>query len=125
MAHPVVLPLSAAGLAVVGLAGLPALFALLSHIRKPTPKDNFYEDIDGKSTPEAIAAFSNRRTKATILILSILGSGLSAAISVLSTIKNAHDGLLLSNWLTTAAWVSYLFLPYGLHVLIWKSRPSF
>lgn len=106
MSHAVLTPLSAAGLAVVGLSGLPGLFAILAQIRNRTPKDNFYEDIDGKATPESIAAFSNTRPKVAILTLSVLGLGLSVAISVLDTLHPTYDGMLLPNWLFTGTWVS-------------------
>lgn len=111
MGHAALGPLAAAGLAVVGLTGLPGLFAILSQIRNRTPKDNFYEDLDGKATPESIAAFSNKKPKTAILLLSILGVGLSVAVSVLATLNPTRDDLLLPNWLYTATWVSHPNLP--------------
>ncbi|KAM0262906.1 hypothetical protein ACHAQJ_001499 [Trichoderma viride] len=98
-----VLPLSIAGLTIVGLSSLPAVFALLSQIRNRTPKDNFYQDIDGTSTPEAIAAFSNKWSKLAILLLSLIGFGASVALSVLSSIRSDKNGLFVPNWLITAA----------------------
>ncbi|KAI9171700.1 ATP-dependent bile acid permease [Paramyrothecium foliicola] len=101
-------PLSAAALAVVGLSGLPALFAFLAQVRSRAPRDNFYEDVDGKSTPEAVAAFSNKRAKAAILILSAFGFILSAVISVSSTLEPVHKAIVVANWLSTAAWAIIL-----------------
>ncbi|RFU76757.1 abc transporter, transmembrane domain, type 1 [Trichoderma arundinaceum] len=98
-----VLPLSIAGLAIVGLSSLPAVVALLSQIRNRTPKDNFYQDIDGTSTPEAIASFSNRWPKVALLLLSLTGFGTSVALSVLSTLRSGKDDLFIPNWLITAA----------------------
>lgn len=103
-----VLPLSIAGLAVVGLLSLPAVFALLSQIRNRTPKDNFYQDIDGTSTPEAVASFSNRWPKVAILVLSLTSFGPSLALSVLSSLHLDKDGLFVPNWLITAALVSLI-----------------
>lgn len=99
------LPMTAAGLAIVGLASTPGVVAILTQIRRRTPKDNFYQDIDGKSSPEALAAFSNRPQKASILTLSAAGLGTSVASSTLSTVHKADHSLLLNNWLLTALWV--------------------
>lgn len=101
-----VLPLAIADLVVAGLLSLPAVSALLVQIRNRTPKDNFYQDIDGTSTPEAVAAFSNKWPKAAVLGLSLASFGPSIALSVLSSIHSAKDDLFLPNWLTTAALVS-------------------
>ncbi|KAL7939657.1 P-loop containing nucleoside triphosphate hydrolase protein [Trichoderma chlorosporum] len=98
-----VLPLSIAASAVVGLLSLPAVFALLSQIRNRTPKDNFYQDVDGTSTPEAVASFSNKWPKVAILVLSLASFGPSLALSVLSSLHLSQDGLFVSNWLITAA----------------------
>ena len=106
MNHAAFLPLSAAGLAVVGAATLPGISAIVVQNRNRTPKDNFYEDIDGKSTPEAVAAFSQKIPKTAILLLSVVGFGLSVAISVLSTLNSGPHGLFVVNWLSTATWVS-------------------
>ncbi|KAH7320049.1 P-loop containing nucleoside triphosphate hydrolase protein [Stachybotrys elegans] len=111
MAHDILpqMPLAAAGLAVVGLASLPGLSAIASQIRNKTPKDNFYEDIDGKSTPEALAAFSNKASKAAILILSINGFALSIPTSILATIHSpSSTNFTIANWLATASWAFLL-----------------
>lgn len=99
-------PLAAAGVAIAGLAGIPGLVSILAQIRSKTPKDNFYEDIDGKSTPESVAAFSNTRPKIAILVLSIIGFGLSLPVSILGVLHPVRHGLNLPNWLLTATWVS-------------------
>ncbi|KAM0353461.1 hypothetical protein ACHAPU_001471 [Fusarium lateritium] len=96
--------LTGAGLAVVALATTPALVTAITQLRKRTAKDNFYEDIDGKSTPESIAAFSNRLPKILILALSTIGLGTSIAISVLSSLNSHVDALLIKNWLITGTW---------------------
>lgn len=101
-----VLPLSIAGLAVVGLFSLPGAVALLSQIRNRTPRDNFYSDVDGTSTPEAVAAFSNKRAKIAILLFSLTSFGTSVAHSVLATLHADRYGLFVPSWLITAALVS-------------------
>ncbi|KFA76189.1 hypothetical protein S40288_07267 [Stachybotrys chartarum IBT 40288] len=108
MSSEIVVPVSVAGLVVVGIAALPGLLAIVSQMRSRTPKDNFYEDIDGKSTPESVAAFSNWRIKTAILVLSLIGFGLSVAVSVLAILNPGLDGFLLVNWLTTASWAIIL-----------------
>lgn len=107
MSEALMLPLTGAGLVVVALSASPAILAILTQFRNRTPKDNFYEDGDGKATPESIAEFSNRKTKTAILLLSAVGAGTSIAISVLSTLQQAKYGLFWENWLLTAAWVSF------------------
>ncbi|KAF7558292.1 hypothetical protein G7046_g5857 [Stylonectria norvegica] len=109
MTDAVIFPLTAAGLGIVSLSALPALIAILKQVRNRTPKDNFYEDEDGKSTPEAIAAFSNRVIKIVILGLSLVGVGTSIAITVLHTLQHTQDGSLLEKLLSTASWGLILF----------------
>jgi hypothetical protein len=98
--------LTGTGLAVVALATTPALATATTQLRKRTARDNFYEDADGKSTPESLAAFSNRLPKVFILALSAIGLGSSIAISVLQSLNSQSDSLLLKNWLIAGAWVS-------------------
>ena len=100
--------LTGTGLGLVGLATAHALVAAINQLRKRTPKDNFYEDVDGKSTPESIAAFSNRLPKLFILAFSVTGFGTSTAISVLSSLHTPSGDLFLKNWLIAGAWVSGL-----------------
>lgn len=99
-------PLSIASLVLVALLTTPPSWTLWNQIRKRAPKDNFYEDRDGKSTPEAVAAFSNTKHKATVLLFSVIGAGTSIAASVLTFIGTEVDQM-LGTWLITASWVSY------------------
>jgi hypothetical protein len=94
------LVVSVVALTVVGLATAPGVFAIAHQARHGTPKDNFYEDRDGKSTPEAVAAFSNKKAKAAITILSVGSFATSLAVSIL-----ALDWLYIPNYLLTAAFV--------------------
>ena len=100
--------LTGTGLGLVGLATAHALVAVINQLRKRTPKDNFYEDVDGKSTPESIAAFSNWLPKVFILAFSVIGFGTSTAILVLSWLYAPFGELFLKNWLIAGAWVSNL-----------------
>ncbi|KAF5982152.1 hypothetical protein FBULB1_4402 [Fusarium bulbicola] len=99
--------LTGTGLVVVALATTPAVATAVNQLRKRTARDNFYEDADGKSTPESLAAFSNRLPKVFILALSAVGLGTSIAISVLHSLSQS-DSLLLKNWLIVGAWALIL-----------------
>ncbi|KAH7273597.1 P-loop containing nucleoside triphosphate hydrolase protein [Fusarium solani] len=96
------LPLTGTGLALVAVATTPALVAVIAQLRQRTPKDHFYEDEDGKSTPESTAAFSNRLPKASILASSTIGFGTWIAVSVFSSLELSSK--LLENWLIAGAW---------------------
>ncbi|PNP66822.1 hypothetical protein FNYG_13552 [Fusarium nygamai] len=99
--------LTGTGLVVVALATTPALATAVTQLRKRAARDNFYEDADGKSTPESLAAFSNHLPKVFILALSAVGLGTSIAISVLHSLSQS-DSLLLKNWLIAGAWALIL-----------------
>ncbi|KAM0467042.1 hypothetical protein ACHAPV_000556 [Trichoderma viride] len=130
-----VLPLSIAGLTVVGLFSLPGAVALLSQIRNRTPKDNFYSDVDGTSTPEAVAAFSNKWPKLAILLLALTSFDTAVAYSILTTLHADRYGLFVPSWLTTGALAAillqavFIFLhrsPVKSHDLgIWSFGSSF
>ncbi|XP_044719937.1 ABC transporter domain-containing protein [Hirsutella rhossiliensis] len=108
MDNSTLLPLSAAALGITCLATVPGALAILTQIRNRTPKDNFYQDEDGTSTPEALAAFSNKAPKTAIVVLSILGFASLTAVSILTTVDSSHHGLFLETWLATASWAAVL-----------------
>ena len=93
------LALSAGALGATALLTLPGVFAILAQARDRIPPDNFYEDIDGKATPESTAAFSNKKAKFCTLAFAIVGFALSAAVSVISLLHPLGDGLNIENWL--------------------------
>lgn len=97
------------GLAIVGICALPSAAALVSQLRSREPRSAWYEDDDGKSTPEAVAAFSAKTPKALILLFSLAGCGLSAALSVVSTLYPTNGSLPVNGWLSTATWGLILF----------------
>ncbi|ODA77544.1 hypothetical protein RJ55_07173 [Drechmeria coniospora] len=106
MTDPMMLPSSVAALVLVALATLPGLVAILDQLRSRAVKDHFYEDEDGKSTPEALAAFSNKGPKAAVLVLAT-GAFLSiATVAVLTTVDRRQHDLFLETWLLAATWAA-------------------
>ncbi|RSL63832.1 hypothetical protein CEP53_004278 [Fusarium sp. AF-6] len=97
-------PLSYAALAITVLATIAALTSVFRLLRSGKPKDRFYEDADGCATPESLADFSTKGTKAVILLFSAFGAGTSAASLVLSSLHDENDDLILENALGTATW---------------------
>ncbi|KAI1455868.1 P-loop containing nucleoside triphosphate hydrolase protein [Annulohypoxylon moriforme] len=100
---------SAVGLGAVTVLTAPAALSLY-RLRKRGSKftTGVYEDEDGKSTPDATEAFSNRASKATILIFSLIGLGVSIALAVISTLDSRggiESGLFLEDWLAVPIWV--------------------
>ncbi|KAL0935128.1 ABC bile acid [Colletotrichum truncatum] len=96
-----------AALGVVALSSVPALTNFVTQLRSHKPKDHFYEDKDGKSTPEASAAFSNRWPKTFINLFAFAGLALSVANSVLATFSqhtSLYHSLIITEWITTAIW---------------------
>jgi ABC-type lipoprotein release transport system permease subunit len=101
---------SGLGLGIVSTLTLPAIVHLVKQIRNRAPKTDGYEDEDGKSSQEAINAFSTKLPKASILLFSVIGLCTSIAIAILSTLspRGQGDGLLLENWLVVPGWVSLM-----------------
>ncbi|TDZ13595.1 ATP-dependent bile acid permease [Colletotrichum spinosum] len=96
-----------AALGVVALSSVPALAGFIRQLRAHKPKDHFYQDKDGKATPEASAAFSNRRPKLLISLLAFVGFGLSLANSIVSItgFRTGHfDSLWIAEWIATGIW---------------------
>lgn len=94
-------PLALVALGVTVVVNLRGFTAFVTQIRNRTPKDNFYEDEDGKSTPESMAAFSNAWPKFNTIALSLLG----LAISAWTLITGKNDEL-CADWYLTIVWVS-------------------
>ncbi|KAJ2903457.1 ATP-dependent bile acid permease [Zalerion maritima] len=95
---------SGVALGIVALCSISGTCTLIRQLRHREPKSNWYEDADGKSTPEAVASFSSRLPKSQIVLFSVAGCGLSIAESVLGTLRHQSHEIFLSNWLSTAAW---------------------
>lgn len=97
----------ATGLAIVGLVSVPAVFSLALQLTTREPKQDTYEDKDGKATSESVKAYSAKWPKALILLFALVSSGTSIATSVLTSLQSGNNGLFLENWLSTGASVSY------------------
>lgn len=95
-----------AGLAIIGLASSPAGFHLARQLTKREPKQNSYEDEDGKATPESLKAYSAKWPKTLIVIFAALAAGAAIATAIVSTLATEKNDLLLEDWLGTGASVN-------------------
>ncbi|CAJ2500027.1 Uu.00g028800.m01.CDS01 [Anthostomella pinea] len=104
--NALMLATSAIGLAVIAIASVPSTISLITQLRTRHTKAEGYEDADGKSSPEAVKAFSAKLPKAFILAFSVTGLCISITLAVLSTLRprGVGDGLFLENWLVVPAW---------------------
>ncbi|KAG8163353.1 hypothetical protein KVR01_006650 [Diaporthe batatas] len=93
----------ATGLGIIGLVSIPALFTLTLHLTARQPRQDTYEDEDGKATPESVAAYSARLPKTLILLFAALACSTGIATAVLATLPPGHDGLFLQDWLGAGA----------------------
>lgn len=96
---------SAVGLGLTGLLSFPAVTNIVLQQRTREAKPEIYEDADGKATPESVKAYSAKLPKIFLILLSVVGLGLSIAVAVVSTLGET-TGLLLENWLAVGTWVS-------------------
>lgn len=98
---------SATGLGLIGLLSIPAIISLVIQLTTREPKQDTYEDEDGKATPESIKAYSAKLPKALVVIFSVIAAATSIALAVLATLHIGNEGLFLENWLSAGASVSY------------------
>ncbi|XWX00320.1 hypothetical protein V2A60_008340 [Cordyceps javanica] len=99
---------SAAGLCsafLLLLSRLTTCTAGFAQLGRPKPQDNWYEDEDGKSTPESMAIFSNRYPKLVCLLLTTLAFVTSVAISMIATLYAESRNEKISAWILTLAWM--------------------
>lgn len=96
----------ATGLAIVGLVSLPAVASLALQLTTREPKQDTYEDKDGKATSESVKAYTAKWPKAFVVLFALVSSGASIATSVLTSLQSGNSGLFLENWLSTGASVS-------------------
>ncbi|KAH6657339.1 P-loop containing nucleoside triphosphate hydrolase protein [Truncatella angustata] len=99
----IILASSAVGLGLVGLLSIPAIVSSAAQLKNREPRTEVYEDEDGKSTPEAVKAYTAKIPKAFILLFSLTGLGLSIALAVLSTLGETN-GIFLENWFSVGTW---------------------
>ena len=102
------LPLASTVLALIVLLTCPAIASAAVQLRNGKPKDRFYEDADGHSTPEAISKFSSKASKMAMLLFSTVGSTTSLVrlVHFFTQVreKGAHESV--SSVLLAVAWVS-------------------
>lgn len=93
------------GVALIALCSTPALGTAVTRLSKRHVRcQDVYEDADGKATPESVKAYSAKLAKSLVLISAAAGLAISIALLVLSL--RAEGRLLLTDSLSTAAWVS-------------------
>lgn len=102
---------SATGLGLIGLVSIPAITNLALQLTTREPRQDTYEDEDGKATPESIKAYSAKLPKTLIVVSAVIASATSIATAVLATLNIGKDGLFLENWLSAGASVSCSFEP--------------
>ena len=98
--------LSITTLCVVAAATLPSIFAFLYQAHQRMRKDDFYEDADGRATPESVAAFSQRASKRAALALTTLGLAASLVFSVLGFADKGIHNFPPVDWIVSSISVS-------------------
>lgn len=100
------------GLVLVTVASVPHVLLLIktrcTARRKYSELSNVYEDKDGAATTDSQAAYSDLVQRVTLLIASILGTGLAIALLVLNlTNTSSHNAAISQNskWLLLVSWV--------------------
>lgn len=96
----------ATGLGIITLVSIPAVFTFILQLTTRQPKQDAYEDEDGKATPESVKAYSSKISKTLIVIFATLACSTAVATAVLATLHIGQDGLFLENWLSAGASVS-------------------
>lgn len=106
MHHDPLVVAVATGLGIILLVSTPAFFTFTSQLTTRQPKQETYEDKDGKATPESVTAYSARLPKTLIVLFAALTCSTGIATAVLATLHIGQDGLFLENWLSAGASVS-------------------
>ncbi|RYP62981.1 hypothetical protein DL770_009486 [Monosporascus sp. CRB-9-2] len=102
----VTLATSAVGLGAIGLLTIPTIASFRAQVCRRHVQSEVYEDKDGKSTPEAVKAFATKVPRGAILILNVIGLGLSVTLAALATLSasNPDHPFLLEDWICAGAW---------------------
>lgn len=110
MHHDSIAVAVATGLGIIGLVSIPAVLTSTLHFTaRRQPKQDTYEDEDGKATPDSVAAYSARLPKTLIVLFAALACSTGIATAVLATLPPGQDGLFLQVWLSAAASILLLF----------------
>lgn len=111
-------------LSICAVAACPAITAVFRQVHAGKPKNRFYEDADGRSTPEAVARYSSTLPKTAILFFAVIGAGTSISSVILSSVDSSihlkgADNSIRNQSLLIVAWVRALhtdspdyYLPY-------------
>lgn len=105
----------ATGLGITGLVSIPAAITLILQFTTHQPKQDTYEDEDGKATTESVAAYSAKLPKTLIVLFAALTCSTGIATAVIATLPLGQDSLFLENWMSAGASVSTfnpVFVPF-------------
>jgi hypothetical protein len=96
------------GLTVTAVSTIPSVVVLAqrcvpSKRKSYLPVADIYEDEDGTSTHDSVAAFSDRIPKTIIYISTTIGLFSSITLAILSSIS--QDAFLVESWLQLGSWV--------------------
>lgn len=119
MHHDPMVVAVATGLGIILLVSIPAFLTLTLQLTTRQPKQETYEDKDGKATPESVTAYSAKLPKTLIALFAALTCSTGIATAVLATLHIGQDGLFLENWLSAGASVS-IMLSYSAFRLGWS-----
>lgn len=114
MPHDPMVVAVATGLGIILLVSIPAVFTFISQLTTRQPKQDAYEDKDGRATPESVAAYSAKLPKILIVLFAALTCSTGIATAVLATLHIGQDGLFLENWLSAGASVSKIASPLAI-----------
>ncbi|KAI3395735.1 hypothetical protein diail_958 [Diaporthe ilicicola] len=109
MHHDSMVVTVATGLGIIALVSIPALFTFILQLTTRQPKQDAYEDPDGKATPESVKAYSSTLSKTFVVLFATLACITAIATAVLATLHTVQDGLFLENWLSAGASILLLF----------------
>ena len=108
--------ISIAGLSIVGLLSIPALYQNLDRLRATKARyqevSDLYEDQDGEATEQSTQAYSDFLPRWTLILFSSVAS-IDALVTAILTITSPHVSLILEQWLQFGSWVppTILLLP--------------
>lgn len=111
MPHDPMVVAVATGLGIILLVSIPAVFTFILQLTTRQPKQDAYEDKDGKATLESVAAYSAKLPKILIVLFAALTCSTGIATAVLATLHIGQDDLFLDNWLSAGASVSKIASP--------------
>ncbi|KIV94453.1 hypothetical protein PV10_02220 [Exophiala mesophila] len=104
--------ISIAGLSIVGLLSIPALYQNLDRLRATKARyqevSDLYEDQDGEATEQSTQAYSDFLPRWTLILFSSVAS-IDALVTAILTTTRPHVSLILEQWLQFGSWLLVLF----------------